>query len=327
VWSIFAVAFLTVFAAEILHRQVGRAVEAVPGWTNEEYIEHASQVKLDRDVVFLGDSRVGWGIAEKSITEALHQLGATDVTVFNLGLPGTSIADEIDFLRLHQWAGRLAGGGIMMIHYSPAGWYSFIGIIGQQNGGKKTAVGLAFRSLITTNPSLVREDLGLFKQHGALAGSRQCYWSSRTVFPEGFVNGTRVCGGSLLFDRSQSQLDTYRSVFSSQEFKSSAALRKATILKKIRQLQADGWRVVMVRLPLGPRMRQIDESIAADLQGPAVAAQLGVPFIDYLSDPNAADIRTQDESHLTPDSARRLVPILAADLMRISSTPRPAGRR
>src|SRR5258706_7392929 len=113
--SIFAVAFLVVVSAEILHRRAGRTADAVPGWTTEEYVEHASRVNLDRDVVILGDSRVGWGIAEKSITEAMHKLGAADVTVFNLGLPGTSIAAEIDFLRRHQWAGRSANGGIMMI--------------------------------------------------------------------------------------------------------------------------------------------------------------------------------------------------------------------
>jgi hypothetical protein len=73
-------------------------------------------------------------------------------------------------------------------------------------------------------------------------------------------------------------------------------------------------------------MREIDESIAADLQGAVVAAELGVPFIDYLTDPKAANIGTQDESHLTPDSARRLAPILAADLMRISNTLQPAGQ-
>ena len=314
-------AFLVVVSAEILHRRVGRTVDAVPGWTTEEYVEHASRVNLDRDVVILGDSRVGWGIAEKSITEAMHKLlGAADVTVFNLGLPGTSVAAEIDFLRRHQWTGRSANGGIMMIHYSPAGWYSFTGNIDQPTGTKESTIDRAARSVITTNSSLLREDLGLSSQH------ERCYWSSRTVFPEGFVNGTRVCGGGRPFDKSLAQLDTYRSIFSSRQFTSSAELRKRALIGKIRQLQADGWRVVMLRLPLGPRMRQVDESIAADLQGAVIAAELGVPFIDYVSDPRAAEVRTQDESHLTPDSALRLAPILAADLVRIKDTPQPAAR-
>jgi hypothetical protein len=128
----------------------------------------------------------------------------------------------------------------MMIHYSPAAWYSFIGTIDSKNGARESAIDLAFRSIITTNPSLLREDLGLFKQHSAVARNRQCYWSSRTIFPEGFVNGTRVCGGGQAFDKSQTQLDTYRSIFASHEFKSSAAMRKDTVIKKIRQLQADG---------------------------------------------------------------------------------------
>lgn len=330
VWGIFAVAILMVFAAEALHRLVGTPVEQIPGWTNAEYVERASKVKIDRDVVFLGDSRVGWGIAEKSITDELRKHGALDVTAFNLGLPGTSIEKEIDFLRL-QWAGRSANGGIMMIHYSPTSWYSFKGTIAPLSdggqGAKDTAIDRAFRSVVTTNPSLIKQDVQIIIHQGIKSHNSKCYWGARTVFAEGFVNGTLVCNDGLPFDKAQKQLDYYRSILTSREFKGPAtAQRKATLFKKIRQLQADGWRIVMVRLPIGPRMRQIDESIATDLQGSAVAAELGVPFVDYLSSLAAADILTQDESHLTPDSARRIAPILAADMMRISNTL-PSGVR
>ena len=330
VWGIFAVAMLMVFAAETLHRLVGKPVEQIPGWTSAEYVERASKVKLDRDVVFLGDSRVGWGVAEKSITDEFRKLGAQDVSAVNLGLPGTSIENEIDFLRL-QWAGRSANGGTMVIHYSPASWYSFKGTITSPTdggqGAKETAIDRAFRSIITTNPSLFKQDIKLVIHQGIKPHNSNCYWGSRTVFAEGFVNGTLVCNDGLPFDKAKKQLDYYRSILTSGEFKGPAtAQRKVSLLKKIRQLQADGWRVVIVRLPLGPRMRQIDESIATNLRGAIVADELGVPFIDYPTSPAAADFITQDESHLTPDSARRIAPILAADLMQILKTLPPVVR-
>jgi hypothetical protein len=74
--------------------------------------------------------------------------------------------------------------------------------------------------------------------------------------------------------------------------------------------------VLLIRLPIGPRMVNLERSLVPEMSFEGTAASLQVPAVDYLRDPRAAALSTQDESHLAPDSARAFAKILADDLAR-----------
>jgi hypothetical protein len=61
-------------------------------------------------------------------------------------------------------------------------------------------------------------------------------------------------------------------------------------------------------------MRALEERLPERWSPEALAAELGIPFLDYEGDPRAAGLRTQDESHLDPESARGMARLLARDL-------------
>ena len=81
--------------------------------------------------------------------------------------------------------------------------------------------------------------------------------------------------------------------------------------------QARKWQIVMIRLPVGTQMREVEDKLPEALKPARLAAELHLPFIDYNQDARTRDFKTLDESHLTPDSARKIAPILAADLARL----------
>jgi hypothetical protein len=102
-------------------------------------------------------------------------------------------------------------------------------------------------------------------------------------------------------------------------FLAKAWARKQTILELVHRLRAEGWSVVLFRLPLGSAMQALEQHMPAELNASGMAAEMGVPFLDYAVDPRTRDLPTQDESHLAPESVLRIAPILAQDILQILS--------
>jgi hypothetical protein len=101
---------------EALHRVSSPVLDRVgPGWTASEYKNKLEAIHPDRDILFIGDSGVGWGIADAAVTRELRRgIGRADVAAYNLGLPATSV-DTI----LHHIERLATSGGSTWRVYDP----------------------------------------------------------------------------------------------------------------------------------------------------------------------------------------------------------------
>jgi len=116
---------------------------------------------------------------------------------------------------------------------------------------------------------------------------------------------------ALLARRTAEKLATYRALAASNQL---AARRLASLQATIAFLQAHG-RVVLVRLPTGPAMAELEKQYQPDFDA-AMSRQgrpLGVPYLNYLTQPYP----TNDGNHLTRTAAAQLSQRLAADLARL----------
>lgn len=84
----------------------------------------------------------------------------------------------------------------------------------------------------------------------------------------------------------------------------------AALTEQLRELVRAGWRVVCVRLPLAPELLEIEEEAVASARFERLAAEAGVPFLDY----SRADYLTGDGTHMTVTSGLRFSRELGSDL-------------
>ena len=60
----------------------------------------------------------------------------------------------------------------------------------------------------------------------------------------------------------------------------------------------------------------MEAALPLELQPETLAKEMSIPYVDYGVTPEGQRLSTQDESHLTPDSARAAAPMLANDVRR-----------
>ena len=306
-----AATMLTLLGAESLHRAFAVPQSIFPGWSSEEFETRVESIDPARDCVFVGDSRVGWGVADKLVTAALYKYPNAPARALNLGMAASGIDDILGYIRR-----RVRGkGAVMMINYSPAAFFWFSSTLeppikptanaALEISDRHTLVDRYFNMAITTDLHKIPADVSTFIS--AMQGEHRPpkkYWESRTVFPEGFVNAHFVSEDGKPVDFAEYQLETYRDTFHAKQ-KPAALQNLANAFRK------DGWNVVMFRLPIGPRMQALEDTLPLDLKPASVAAAAGVPLIDFQTDPRTRKFQTQDQSHLTPASARAIAPFLA----------------
>ncbi len=116
---------------------------------------------------------------------------------------------------------------------------------------------------------------------------------------------------ALLARRTAEKLATYRALAASNQL---AARRLASLQATIAFLQAHG-RVVLVRLPTGPAMAELEKQYQPDFDAAMsrLGRPVGVPYLNYLTQPYP----TNDGNHLTRTAAAQLSQRLAADLARL----------
>lgn len=92
-----------------------------------------------------------------------------------------------------------------------------------------------------------------------------------------------------------------------------AARSKAlwSLRRDLEALQAEGWRIACVRLPVSPRMRAVEDAAFPPRNFTKLCEGLGIPFLD-AQDPSYA---TFDGSHLMAADAERLSAVLARWLL------------
>jgi hypothetical protein len=217
-------------------------------------------------------------------------------------------------------ASATAEPGTLVINYSPASFHYF------------TQDSVRLRSEIKLQ-DIIDEKIAIRLQHvlytfgrrpGAIGkqiwrwtrgnSKRNLVWIERRKFSDGFVNvESRFNDGSPL-EMDEYQLEMYGRVLREMD---DGEQRVGALLGVVAEAKERGWRVVMVRLPVGSRMRSLEDGLRIDLLGDAWAQSLDIPYIDYNRDSETRNLETLDESHLTPRSARTMATRLASDVARL----------
>lgn len=283
-------------ATEGLHRLGGASPAQQPGWMLSEYLDRLHRIDPANDTVFVGDSRVGWGVADQIVSQSMQRGKA-----INLGLAATSVTFQLnDILKTFP-----AASGRIVINYSAASFFTFTG-------------GFQSRYPETLAEDIDQRIADWFSRNFASAHSSPVRilwrkppaedWGERTVFPEGFVNATLTHVTGHVSDPARHQLDYYRTIIAGLKTENAARrlLEIKTLVDRIRQR---GWTVSMIALPTGERMREVESAIPHDLGAASVARYLGLSLADFSADPR---FPTQDESHLSPQGAIAIAPLLGS---------------
>ena len=321
---------LIVGGIEWAFRACGGMPSVVPGMTDVEFRWKLRRQSAEPRVYVVGDSRVGWGFAEKRLNDALNSSGQTSLRAVNAGLPATSVSSIIQLLLKSQVT---RGPAMLILNYSPAGFYHF--------GPRPARYAMDVKAqdyLDEKIRAIIKQYLYTFDQPWQHV-ARQLLWlqklheiprtigvTERRVYEDGFVNGfLRYSDGSPV-DPASFQLDYYRAIIPQIEGEmSSSLLRKAEIYSLVQQAHSMGWIVALVRLPVGARMREVEAALPLELQPETLAKEMGIPWVDYGTTPEGQRLATQDESHLTPDSARAAALMLANDVRRWYSHHESSG--
>jgi hypothetical protein len=316
----FATAGVLIVSAETAYRLAGGLTSAIPGHTKVEFQHIARSAKPEKSVLVVGDSRVGWGFSPGAFDTALHAAGPADLKAVNAGLPGTGVAPTLRYLRKVFGKHRPA---CVVINYSTAGFYHFGADLIDPHASEITLQDISDDQMTTW----LKMRSGTYQQpYEKIAkriqvgfrpdAPREIDFVSRTVYPDGMINGRLAASDRKPIDAPAYQLESYRTIIDGLLTKHAerGPTRRAELVKLLGELKADGWNLRLVRLPTGRRMREVERQLPDALQPRAIATELEIPFHDYGDDSATADLATIDESHLTPESAREVSRHLAEAL-------------
>jgi hypothetical protein len=307
-----------ILVAEVGFRRAGGLPKVEAGMTPVEFAYKFRHVDRGRKVIIIGDSRVGWGFSETDCEIGMHAAGVEGYEVLNGGRAGCSSSDSLSWL-LEKSAPSCPG--VLVINFSPAGFYQF-----------------APRPLPTNSPvrQVVYDDWidqylrQRLATHGR--GGKAVYdalWSvarerplpsdvsfvRREAFQGGFYNAEMRANDNKTFDPTDYQLSYYTSIIKAISKDPLASMKKREKwIDLLREAKIKRWKIVMVRLPIGRRMAIVEEELPDALTGKAVASAAGLSFIDYQEDSRMFEVATLDESHLAPESSRRVSHLLGVDI-------------
>lgn len=288
------------------------------GMSSTEFQWKVQRAEAAKNIFVIGDSRIGWGFAERIFSEEIAKAQSANIVGFNAGLPGTSATSLVRYIVAKESKTK---PGIMVINFSPGGFYFF------PDYPVSPADKLKYQDILDDKIRIFlqeriytfdREYTHLYKQfkEGKHPSKRDAVWMSRTVFPDGFINAHGQYNDGTPFDPAEYQLKNYEEILKRISSNQQTYLaRKEAAVKTIQQAKDAGWKIVIIRLPVGPRMRQLEEQLPQQFRLETVAGELGLEYIDYNQDMRVNNLSTLDESHLTPESAREMARILALDLL------------
>lgn len=310
-----------VAGVEFAYRATGGTPSVIAGMTGSEFAWRLGNLEADERILAIGDSRVGWGFAERPFNEALARAGH-GVRGVNLGVPASGVAAIMQAVLATQ----PAGDGVLLINYSAGSLFHF----GANNlivGGKlqdmlDDRLGMAVKEHVYT---LGRDGQHVGRTLAAAAGGapvKQTTYVSRTRYEDGFIQAHLAGQGMRPIDRTKYQLDHYKVIIDkllAAPHKLKARL--AELDKAMAKARASGRKIVLMRLPRGPRMRVAEDRLPRHLTARALADRWGVVLLDYELKPQTRALETLDQSHLTPKSARAMAAALAADISSILGKP------
>jgi len=312
----FLMATLIIGGVEYAYRYTGGIPSIVPGKTTFEFKYRVQETKADVVVYVIGDSRVDWGFGDKLFTEHIKQFQDKDIKAVNAGLSAGSIPVIMDFILKNH---PNVQPGIMIFNFSPSSFYHFkselgdtVAIIKRQDILDHRIGNYLFEKVYTFGQKVKSLYLH-FQDYRKRGFTMRFGWFSRTLFPEGFVNakGRNNDGSKNVPDPAY-----YRKLFLKIGDNLEYYLhRKTRTIKAIQRAREAGWKVIMIRIPIGEEMEFIESRLPESLQPIGIAHEAGLYFKDYAQDPRTTNLPS-DGSHLIPESARTMSKILAEDLSR-----------
>jgi hypothetical protein len=318
-----AVAVVAVVAGvEALYRWAGGLPSIPPGLTKSELDWKLTHLPAERLAVVVGDSRVGWGFSETDFLEGQRAAGAPPLAAAaNLGAPGHATEDLVRYVTRFA---KPCPGCALIVSFTPAGFYTFDG--GWTEGGKpkvtlQELIDDHVRSFLSEHVYTYGAEARVVARmiRGALLGRRlpNTTYVSRHEYAGGFMNATLAASDGQPIDATEFQLGQYKDLILKRlvESPERAPAREAGMLSALGEARKAGWKVFLVRFPIGPRMRALETSVVpSGLDAASFAAAAGLPLLDYDADPRTRTLATVDSSHLAPASARALSRVLGQDV-------------
>jgi hypothetical protein len=316
---------------ELCYRVAGGSPGVVPGWTKTEFQWKIKEAQNHpRTIYVLGDSRVGWGFAEKVFEKEVKRLGYRNVKAVNASLPGGNLPKMISHILKQR-----NKPCVMVVNFT---FYAFY--IGGNDPGSPIpnlklqdyvderinntinecffTYGRGYRVLMKHFKDAYG-DSPVQKNPAGYSNPKwsELKWFSRTVFDEGFVSGELRYPDGSRADLGLFQLDNYsirmRKILADP---SAYNPRRQQIVSLLSRAQKDGWLIVLVRIPVGSRMQRVEEALPRNFAPRAIAKELSVSFCDYQFDARTISMvmDTLEESHIRPDQTGSLAVILAQDI-------------
>jgi hypothetical protein len=149
-------------------------------------------------------------------------------------------------------------------------------------------------------------------------------WFSRTLFYDGFINAEKGYndGSKMVVD-----IGPYRKMFQKLRNNLPHFIKRmdetCNVIRKAKRL---GWTVILIRIPVGDRLMELETGLPEYFKPKRVASEMSLPFIDYSSDPRTSNL-PREESHLKPSGARKLSIILAHDMSRLLMSSNIGGKK
>jgi hypothetical protein len=314
-------------ALECGYRYTGGVPSVMPGKTNLEFQWKVKRARTERVIYVIGDSRVDWGFADRLFTREFSKLSGRKIQAINAGMASGSVEKIITYILAYHTQEK---PGVMVINFTPASFCLFKNSPGEQVSNLTMQDFLDHRithNLVEILYTYGRDIKSLFKHfyhymhHGY---TKRIAWFSRTVFYDGFINAEQGwnSGSKMVVD-----ISPYQKMF--QQLRNNLPHYKKRMDKTynaIRKAKRLGWKVILIRIPIGDRLMELEADLPESLRPKRVASQLSLPFIDYSSDPRTSDI-PREESHLKPAGARKLSMILAHDMSRLLMSNETGGKK
>jgi hypothetical protein len=317
----FIIAGVLIAAIEISYRLTYGTPVITPGWTMMEF-EWSIQNSKAKNIAFVvGDSRVGWGFFPSYFNEQAKKLSSNIealpyIRSVNAGLPSASISGIVsEIVKTKD-----PSFGILVINFSPAGMYHF-----EMDPFSQETISLqdylderisnAIRNYLFTCGVGWQACMNHFISYAKNGVKPRSAWIRRNVYWGGIVNANLICVGKPDFDISQFQLEYYGKILakiSNNHEKSEQ--NKILFEKEVRRAVDKGWKVIMIRMPVGSQMQEIEKTLPEHLSPEKICSELDIPYIDYNNSDLAGQMKTIDQSHLDPESARIISGRIADDL-------------
>jgi hypothetical protein len=267
-----------------------------------------------RVVVFIGDSRVEWGIDAGAVQARLSAWSYENVGVFNLALPGRNVVSILE---------RLNAAGfqpdILIVGYSHLSFYwskNYVEVEPHELGWwqwDSVRVGSLVRRMVPVwgyQPEAIRSALiDGWRPPAVGFGS----WLDEIVItPSGQA---RVSYKLSEEEAAGFQRESYAQMYEVPMSEAQIAATNARFLTEVEKVRAAGGTVLLLKMPLSDWARKMEDANEPSSLA-ALADYLGTPYLDGNSVPEAADLKTFDGLHLQPPDARVFSEAIAASLLR-----------